>query len=60
MDIAAVLNTLSAKILGLDVHYVGGDRSAGIVTLEVKDLTELKTIMGRLQSVSGVSEVTRS
>jgi len=59
MDIAAVLNSVNAKVRSLNAHEVGG---LGVVTvgLEVKNAAELKYIMGRLTSIPGVSSVSRN
>ena len=59
MDIATVLNSLNAKVRTLNARDMGMGRSTASVTLEVKDLAELKTIMNKLSAVSGVSEVSR-
>lgn len=37
-----------------------GEQSIAVVTVEVRDLTELKGIMNRLQGIRGVSEVRRA
>ena len=59
MDIAAVLNSVNAKVRSLNAHEVGG---LGVVSvgLEVKNATELKYIMSRLTSIPGVSSVSRN
>ena len=60
MDIATVLNALNAKVRGLTARDVGNDQSTAVVTVEVRDLAELKTIMNRISAVRGVIEVRRS
>ncbi|MEG1404635.1 MAG: RelA/SpoT family protein, partial [Oscillospiraceae bacterium] len=60
MDLATVLNSLSAKVLSLSARAVDGTKSTATVTLEVKSLADLDTIIARLRTVSGVSEITRT
>lgn len=60
MDIATVLNSLSAKVRSLSARDLGGDKSTATITLEVKNLEELKAIVARLSGIAGVSEVTRA
>ncbi|MEG1460755.1 MAG: bifunctional (p)ppGpp synthetase/guanosine-3',5'-bis(diphosphate) 3'-pyrophosphohydrolase, partial [Oscillospiraceae bacterium] len=60
MDIAMVLNSLSAKVLSLAARDVDGARSTATVTLEVKSLSDLDIIIARLRTVAGVSEITRA
>ena len=60
MDIASVLNSLSAKVRSLSARDIGGDKATATITLEVKDIEELKTIIARLSGISGVSEVSRA
>ena len=59
MDIATVLNALNAKVRSLSARDLG-EQSIAVVTVEVRDLTELKGIMNRLQGIRGVSEVRRA
>ena len=59
MDIATVLNALNAKVRSLTARDIG-DQSVAVVTVEVRDLAELKGIMNRLQGVRGVTEVRRA
>ena len=60
MDIATVLNTLNAKVRSLSAR----DNSAGVaiisLSLEVKDLAELRHVMGKLIGISGVTDVLRN
>ena len=58
MDIATVLNSLNAKVRTLSARDNAGQATAHI-TLEVRSLAELRTIMNRLASIPGVSEVRR-
>ena len=60
MDIATVLNSLSAKVLSLTARDLDGVKSTAVVTLEVKNTSELDVIIGRLKTVAGVSEITRA
>ena len=58
MDIATVLNSLNAKVRTLSARDTAGVATTHI-TLEVRSLSELRTIMGRLSAIPGVSEVKR-
>ena len=58
MDIATVLNSLNAKVRTLAARDNAGQAVAHI-TLEVRSLAELRTIMNRLAAIAGVSEVRR-
>ncbi len=58
MDIATVLNSLNAKVRTLSARDTAGQASTHI-TLEVRSIAELRTIMNRLASIPGVSEVRR-
>jgi GTP pyrophosphokinase len=60
MDIASVLNVLNARVHSLNARDVGGGLALVNLSLEVRDLAELNTIIGRLSSVNGVREVLRS
>ena len=60
MDIATALNTLNAKVRSLTAREVGDGMASTTLSVEVDNLTELKTIMSRLAAVSGVTEVSRS
>ena len=59
MDIATVLSSLNAKVRSLSARDTGTGSSTATVTLEVHSLAELRTIMGKLSAVQGVSAVTR-
>ena len=60
MDIASVLNSLNARVHSLNARDIGGGQACVNLSLEVKDLTELSTIIAKLSAVSGVREVLRS
>lgn len=60
MDIATVLNALNAKVRSLAARDIGSGTALTSVSLEVKNAGELKYIMGRLQSIPGVSAVARN
>ncbi len=60
MDIATVLNTLSAKVLSLSARDLGGGKSTAMVTLEVKNVSDLEAVVARLRTIAGVSEITRA
>ena len=60
MDIATVLNAINAKVRTLSARDTGLGAAITNVTLEVKNLGELRYIMGRLASIPGVSSVTRN
>ncbi len=60
MDIATVLNSLSAKVISLNARDIDGMKSTAVVSVEVKNLEDLETIMAKLGTIAGVSEVTRA
>ncbi len=60
MDIATALNSLNAKVRSLNARDLGDGMASANLTVEVKNLAELKTIINRLSSVRGVTSVTRS
>lgn len=60
MDVATVLNTLNARVLSLSARDLDGVKSTAVVTLEVKNISDLDSIISRLYSVAGVSEISRS
>lgn len=60
MDIATVLNTLNAKVCGLSARSLGNDTSMTSLSLEVKNIQDLRSIMNRLATIPGVSEIKRS
>ena len=60
MDVATVLNALTAKVRSLTARTLAGGRAVVTLALDVHDLTELKLIISRLTSVAGVTEVVRA
>ncbi len=60
MDIATVLNSLNAKVRSLSARDTGTGISIATVTLEVKNLTDLRAIMNKLSTINGVTEISRS
>ena len=60
MDIATALNMLGAKVRSLSARDLGDGLASTTLTVEVKDLAELKVIMARLSAIAGVSSVARS
>ena len=59
MDIATVLNSLNAKVRNLSARDNAG-LALVVITLEVKDATELRQTMNKLASVPSVTEVSRN
>ena len=59
MDVATALNALNAKVRSLNARDNDGDATITI-TVEVRDLIELRQIIGRLSAIRGMSEVVRS
>ena len=64
VDVALVLNSMNVKIRnyairGTDGSGGSGARSSVLLTLDVKNLDELKSIMSRLSAVRSVKEVAR-
>ena len=59
MDIAMVLNALNAKVRAFFVKAVGGGQAVANLTLDVRNLDELKLVMARLSTVNSVKEVKR-
>ncbi len=60
MDIATVLNSLSAKVLSLNARDIDGTKSTAVVSVEVKNISDLDAIIARLRTVAGVTEITRA
>lgn len=60
MDIATVLNALNAKVRSLNARDTDDGHTLVTVTLEVKNLVELRGIMNRITGINGVGEVTRN
>ena len=59
LDIATVLNSLSAKVLSLNARGLPDGNALILVTLEVQDLSALRLIMGRLPTLGGVRQTER-
>ena len=59
MDIATVMNALNTKVRSLNARDTG-DKSIVVITLETKGLDELKSVINRIQGISGVVEVNRN
>ena len=59
MDIATVMNALNTKVRSINARDTG-DKSIFVITLETKGLDELKSVINRIQGVSGVVEVNRN
>ena len=53
MDIATALNMLNAKVRSLSARDLGDGLASTTLTVEVKDLAELKVIMARLSAIAG-------
>ena len=58
MDIATVMNALNTKVRSINARDTG-DKSIVVITLETKGLDELKSVINRIQGISGVVEVNR-
>ncbi len=59
MDIATVLNSLNAKVRGLNARDTGKGTSTVVITLEIRQVGELQTIINKLQAVRGVRDINR-
>ena len=60
MDIATVLNALNAKVRTLSARDNDSGMAITNVTLEVKNVAELRQIMSRIRNISSVTQVTRN
>ena len=60
MDVATVLNSVNAKVHSLSARTTGLNFGVVSVTLEVKDASELKYIISRLNSIPGVIGIARN
>ena len=60
LDIALVLNSMNAKVRSFSARDVGHGLALAHLTLEVRNLAELRAIMARLGTINGVKEVLRS
>lgn len=59
MDIATIMNALNTKVRSMNARDTG-DKSIVVITLETKGLDELKSVINRIQGISGVVEVNRN
>ena len=59
MDIATILNSLNAKVRGLNARDTGKGLSTVVISLEVTHASELQTIINKLQGVRGVRDINR-
>ena len=59
MDVATVMNALNTKVRSINARDTG-DKSIVVITLETKGLDELKSVINRIQGISGVVEVNRN
>ena len=59
MDVATVLNSLSAKVRSLSARDMGTGKSIINVTLEVSNIDDLRSVMRKLGSINGVIDVKR-
>ena len=59
MGIATILNALNTKVRSINARDTG-DKSIVVITLETKGLDELKSVINRIQGISGVVEVNRN
>ena len=46
--------------MSLNARDIGGERSTATVTVEVKNIEDLEAIMARLNTISGVTEISRA
>ena len=60
MDIATVLNSANVKMSSLSARDEGNGISTAVLSLNVKNSAELRLVMTKLSSISGVTEVTRN
>ena len=59
MDIATVMNALNTKVRSINARDTG-DKRIVVITRETKGLDELKSVINRIQGISGVVEVNRN
>ena len=60
LDIASVLTTINARVRSLSARDVGNGNALISVSLDVKNLEELRYIMARMMSIRGVNGVRRN
>jgi len=59
LDIATVLSSLNARVRTLNARDTDDGQSLASVTLEAKNIDELRTIINKISSIKGVKEVIR-
>ncbi len=59
MDVATVLNSLNARVRGLNARDTDKGTTVASVTLDVKDAAEMQTIINKLQSIRGIRDINR-
>ena len=59
LDVASVLNALSAKVQSLNARSLPEGNAMIHVTMEVADLSALNIIIGRIRALTGVREISR-
>ena len=59
LDVATVLNSVSAKVRSLSARDVPGGQAVISVSLEVRNAGDLRYIMSRLSSIPGIRDVRR-
>ena len=60
MDIATALNALNSKVRSLNARDVPESKAIVSITLEVRRLDELRTVINKLMGISGVVDVSRN
>ena len=59
LDVASVLNALSAKVQSLNARSLPEGNAMIHVTMMVPDLASLRLIMARIRTLGGVREIQR-
>ena len=59
LDVASVLNALSAKVQSLNARSLPEGNAMIHVTMEVNDISALNIIIGRLRALNGVRQISR-
>lgn len=60
LDLATALSAIKVRVRGLSARSVGGGMATVLVSLEVKNLTELSDAITKLRGVQGVRDVRRA
>ena len=60
MDMATILNTMNARVRGMTARDTGKGTSTATITMDVKDRSELQSIINKLQTIRGIQSITRS